>query len=228
MKRFVVVGLGNFGAATAIALHKQGHDVIALDVDGNLVDDIASSVTKAVVGDASQVRVLEAVGAKDADIAIVSTGDDITASILVTMALRDTGIPDVYVKVNSRDHERVMARMGVKEAVFPERESAMNLASRLSGEEVLRYFRLLEGFSVQEMLVPDPWLGKSLRDLLLRRRLNISVVAVHDMLSGAIAIPADPDAPLKDSDTLLVTGSDEALEHVASGEWWDDWTTSGD
>jgi trk/ktr system potassium uptake protein len=228
MKRFVVVGLGNFGAATAIALHKQGHDVIALDVDGDLVDEIAPSVTKAVVGDASQARMLEAVGAKGADIAIVSTGDDITASILATMALRDAGITDIYVKVNSRDHERVMARMGVKEAIFPERESAMNLASRLSGEEVLRYFRLLEGLSVQEMLVPDPWLGKSLRDLMLRSRLNISVVGVHDMLSGNIVIPADPDAPLKESDTLLVAGGDDALEHVSSGEWWDDWKTSGD
>src|SRR5690606_17199725 len=112
-------------------------------------------------------QILERAGAKDADAAVVSTGDDLTASILATMFLHDLGIRDLYVKVISRDHARVMERIGVKESIFPERESALGLGARLPGVGLLNYVRLGAGFSVQEMAVPDSWNGKSLRELQL-------------------------------------------------------------
>ena len=215
MKRFVVIGLGNFGSSVAEALHAQGHEVIALDLNEVSVDRIAPHVTRAAVGDGKQLQTLERAGAKGADVGVVSTGDDITASILATMALRDLGVREVYVKVISHDHARVMEKMGVTETVFPERESGLGLATRVSDTRILNYVRLGTGFSVQEMAVPDGWIGRTLRELALPRHFRISVIAVHDVLRDEmIPVPA-PDAKLKDSDTLLVAGANEDLARAA-------------
>lgn len=215
MKRFIVVGLGNFGSSIAESLYGQGHEVIAIDPRADSVDRVSSFVTRAAVGDGKNMDVLQRIGAKGADVGIVSTGDDITASILAAMALRDLEVKEIYAKVISRDHARVMERMGVTETVFPERDSALGLASRLSGSAVLNYVRLGTGFSIQEMAVRDEWIGKSLRELELRKRYSISVIAQHDMLTDKISSAVDPDARLRESDTLLVAGQDEDLARAA-------------
>jgi len=215
MKRFVVVGLGNFGASVAEALHAKGHEVIAVDRNEELVDRISPHVTSAAVGDGSSVPVLERIGAKAADGGVVSTGDDITASILSTMALHDLGVRDVYVKVISKEHARVMERLGVTESIFPERESALALGTRMSGTAILNYVRLGTGFSLQEMGVPESWSGKSLRELELRARYGITVVALHDVLTDQTIGTPDPDQVLTESHTLLVAGRDEDLSNAA-------------
>src|SRR5690606_19820542 len=112
MKQVIVVGLGNFGSAVAETLYTKGHDVTAVDLDEKAVDRIARRVSRAAVGDGRQIEVLEKIGAADADAGIVSTGDDITASILATLALRDLGVEEIYVKVISADHARVAEKLG--------------------------------------------------------------------------------------------------------------------
>jgi trk system potassium uptake protein len=215
MKRFIIIGLGNFGSGVAEALHRAGHDVIALDVDDVAVDRIAPFVGRAAVGDGKDARTLGQLGAADADAAVISTGDDITASVLTTLALRDLGIREIYVKVISRDHARVMDKLGVTETIFPERESAMRLGHRISNQLLLNYVQLGEGFSMQEMAVPDPWVGATLRELELPKRYKVQVIALHDVLTDNIVPVPDPDSVLKESDTLLVAGSDEHLARVA-------------
>ncbi|HEX6309459.1 MAG TPA: TrkA family potassium uptake protein [Longimicrobiales bacterium] len=215
MKRYIIVGLGNFGSGVAEALHRSGHDVIALDSSEMAIDRIAPFVGRAAVGDGRDARTLERLGAREANAAVISTGDDITASVLATLALRDLGVPEIYVKVISRDHARVMEKLGVTETVFPERESAIRLAHRIASQTLLNYVQLGANFSIQEMAVPDAWVGHSLRDLQLPRTYRISVIAVHDVLTDEISPVPDPDAPLKESDTLLVAGRDEHLARVA-------------
>lgn len=215
MRRFLVVGLGNFGSSVAESLFAQRHEVIAIDTNEDAVDRVSSYVSRAAVGDAKSLHTLEKIGAKGADAAVISTGDDITASILTTMAVHDLGIRDVYVKVISRDHARVMERMKVTETIFPERESALSLGKRISGAGLLNYVKLGTGFSIQEMGVPDSWVGKTLRELELRQRLGITIVAIHDILTDKMAASSNPDVRLKDSDTLLVAGSDEDLAKAA-------------
>ncbi len=218
MKRFVVVGLGNFGFVVAKTLADEGHDVIAIDQNAEVVDRLGAFVSQAAVANATDFEVLKRLGAADADAAIVSTGDDIAASILTTMALRDLKIPDIYVKVISNEHARVMHRIGVTEVVFPERDSAVSLATRIRGSALLNYVRLGKGFSIQEMGVPNSWIGKSIRELELRQNYDITVVAVHDVLTDGMVPTPHPDRILKDSDTLLVAGDDQALERVAAIE----------
>jgi trk system potassium uptake protein TrkA len=215
MKRAIVVGLGNFGYSVAEALASDGNDVIVVDVDGEVVDRIAPLVAKAAVADGTDSQVLHRLGATEADLGVISTGDDITASILATMSLLDLKVRDIYVKVISHDHARVMRKLGVKETIFPERDSAAALAKRLSGGSLLNYVSLGTGFSVQEMAVPTAWEGKTLRQLQLRQLYDVTVVALHDVLLDQIVPSPDPDAPLKDSDALLLAGSEEALSRAA-------------
>lgn len=214
MKRFVVIGLGNFGSSLAETLHNQGYEVVAMDVREEAVDQIAPFVTRAAVGDGRQLRTLERFGAEGSHAAVVSTGDDITSSILATMALKDLKVRNVYVKVISRDHARVMEKIGVTETIFPERESAQRLGARIASEGVLNYFRMGTTLSIQEMAVPEAWIGHSLRSLELPRKYRISVIAVHDMLRDEMLPIPNPDAPLKESDTVLVAGKDEDLARL--------------
>lgn len=215
MKRFVVVGLGNFGASVAETLHSMGHDVAALDCDPERVDEMARLVSRAAAGDGSEVQTLRRLGAEDADAAVISTGDDITASAMTALVMRDLGIEEIYVKVVSRDHARLIEKIGVTETIFPERESGIRLGKRISSRALINYVQLGADFGLQEMAVPNAWVGRSLRQLQLPRRLGISVVAVHDVLLDKMQPVPNPDALLKESDTVLVAGTDESLARAA-------------
>lgn len=215
MDRFVIVGLGNFGSSVAEALYSHGHDVIAVDTDETAVDDIAPHCSRAAVGDGREIAMLEEIGAEDADAAVVSTGDDMTASILATMALKDLGVERVYVKVISDDHTRIMQQLGVSETVFPERASGYNLASSISEKGVLDYVRMGRNLSVQELVVPEEWRGHTLRELNVRATYNVSVVGIHDTAVDEMIVPPDPDDTLHHTDTLILAGTDEAIEAVA-------------
>jgi trk system potassium uptake protein TrkA len=214
MKRFVIVGLGNFGSSVAEALYRDGQDVIALDIDEAAVDRMAPHCSRAAVGDGRDTETLQRIGADEADAAVISTGDDITSSLLTTLSLKDLGVEEIYVKVISHDHARVMKRLEVTETVFPERDSGVDLAIRISDRGVVNYVRM-SGVSIQEMVVRDDWVGTSLRDLKLRAEYDLSVVAVHNLDTDRVTTPPDPDDPLRKSDTLLVAGTETALDRVA-------------
>ena len=214
-KRYVVIGLGNFGLSVARTLHEGGHEVIAMDLREELVDRAGQFVTRAVVGDGTDVEVLMRCGAGDADDGVVSTGSDITASVLAVLALQDAGVEDINVKVISLRHERVLRRMGVEEIIFPERESGQNLARRLMGGGILHYVPFHEKYAFQEMITPEAWRGQSLRSLRIRDRYGVQVVGIHDVLADKTTIPPDPDVPLLDSDTLILAGRDADLRRLA-------------
>ena len=213
MKRFTVIGIGNFGGFVASRLFRSGYDVIAIDKDEQVVDRIGPNVSRAVAGDATTVELLRELGVRESDAAIVATGGNLAASVLILLALRDLGVDEIYVKVTSREHMRIADALGATEAIFPEREAAEGLATRLTSGKLLKYVELGEEFSLQEMAVPDAWHGKSLRSLELPVKYHVQIVAVHDVLRDTVEIP-DPVKPLTPSDTLLVAGKPRALEEL--------------
>jgi trk system potassium uptake protein len=213
MQRFVIIGLGNFGSSVARRLYELGHEVVAFDTSPGIVDANGPFVTRAIAGDATRRDVLDEGGADHADAAIVSTGDNLAASVLALLALRDLHVKDIYIKVNSEEHARIAEALGAVETIFPEKQAAQNLASRLTSGKLLQYTTYGERFGIQEMAVPESWQGRSLRDLKLPLEHEIQVVAVHDILRDEIAIP-DPVRPLTPSDTLLVAGSVDSLERI--------------
>jgi trk system potassium uptake protein TrkA len=211
VNRFVVVGLGHFGSFIAKRLYELGHEVIAIDLREQLVDAHGPFVTKAFVGDATQKESLEEAGADDADAAIISTGDNLGASILSLLALRDLHAKSIYVKVNSIEHARIADALGATDTVLPEMQAATTLAQRITSGKLLHYTAYSEQFGIQEMAVPTTWNGKTLLDLKLPQAHQIQVVAVHDNLRDTITIP-DSSRPLLPSDTLLIAGAPERLE----------------
>ncbi|HKJ03233.1 MAG TPA: TrkA family potassium uptake protein [Longimicrobiales bacterium] len=213
MKRFVVVGLGAFGSWVCRALTRSGFDVIALDRDGERVDRFAHEVARAIVGDASDVLVLKKAGAADADAAVVSTGDDLAATILSVLALRELGVQRIVAKVTSPEAQRAVERFDV-EVVFPEREAAERLAYRLAASTVMEYIPLGERHSIQEIGVPYDWIGKSLRELALPSRESVQVVALYDVLGERWDVVPSPDRVVTDSDVAIVAGTTEALERM--------------
>ncbi|CAN5714023.1 TrkA family potassium uptake protein [soil metagenome] len=215
MKRFVVVGLGNFGMSVTEALHARGYEVIAVDIDEAAVDRAARHATRAVVGDGRETTTLQRLGAEDADAAVVSTGRSVTASILATMALRDLGVPEIYVDVISRNQARVLEKLGVTETIFPERESGLRLARRMASVRILNYIDVGAGFGVQEMTIPANWVGQCLRELDLPGKFGISAIAVHDVKRNVMTPTPGQDVELTADHTLLVAGSADDLARAA-------------
>jgi len=213
MKRFAVIGLGAFGSWVARALTRSGFDVISIDRDEQRVDRFAHEVARVVVGDATDPVVLRKNGVADVDAAVVSTGDDLAASILTVLTLKDLQVARVVVKVPSPEAARALERFDV-EVVFPEKEAAERLAYTLASSSVLEYIPLGKKDSIQEIGVPYAWIGKSLRELALPATEGIQVVALYDVLTGAWdAVPA-PDRVITDSDAAIVAGSTERIEQV--------------
>jgi len=211
MKRFIVVGLGHFGFWVANALHAKGHEVVAVELRGDLVDRHAESFTRGVVGDATDKRFLGAIGVNNADAAVVSTGGDLAAGMLATLALKELGVQEIYMKVDSPEAARVAQALGVTDAIFPEREAAVRLAHSITAKGVFDYLPLKGGYSIQEIAIPDAWLGKTLRELSLPVQHGISVVAMYDVLTDTLDPVPNPDDPLKDSDIAIVVGQEDAI-----------------
>jgi trk system potassium uptake protein TrkA len=214
--RVLVVGLGAFGFWFARTMREMGHEVIAIERDETLVDRHGEWISRAVVGDATDPAFLERVAAGDVDAAVIATGEDLSTTILASMALRDLGVREIYAKVRSVNAARALDRLGVTEAVFPELDAGTRLAHRIVSRAVLDYTPIGKGCSMQEIAVPEQWTGHSLLELEPRVKLNVQVVAVRDALTGALTLPPDPVAPLKPSDSLLVAGRDDVLRTVSA------------
>jgi trk system potassium uptake protein TrkA len=212
--RILLIGLGSFGLWFARSVKELGHEVIAIERDEALADRFAHWVTRAVVGDGTDPAVLERAGARDVDTAVIGTAEDLSTAILATVALRDLGVEVIYAKVRSTNAARALDALDITEAVFPEQESGFRLAHRLCSKSVLEYTPIAEGFSMQELTVPDEWVGKTIANLGPRVSLGIEIIGVRDSLTGHIQLPPDPATPLKPSDSLVVAGSDEALKRI--------------
>lgn len=160
MKSYVVIGLGRFGASLARQLCKLGAEVLALDVKGDLVQQVASEVTHAVVGDAQDKEVLRALGVRNMDCAIIAIGDNLAASVLITMNLKELGIPFIVCKAHDETHRKVLEKLGVDRVVIPEQEYAQRLARTLNSHNVLDYIELSEDFGILDVPCPRRLAGE--------------------------------------------------------------------
>lgn len=216
VRRFVVIGLGNFGSGVVETLHRLGHEVIAIDLDRDKVEAAEPNAARAVVADGTDAGTLDRIGAAGADAGIVSVGTDIASSVLAVMALHDLDVRELYVKAISDDHATILERIGATEVIRPERETAVRISIRLA-ERLLDYMPIAPGYSMEQIPTPDAFIGKTLLDLRLPQERGIGVVAIHDVLTDALYVVPPADYPLKESDTLWVVGPDEALADLTAG-----------
>ena len=212
MKSYVVIGLGRFGNTLARQLCKLGAEVLAMDVHNDLVQQVAEDVTHAVVGDAQDKDVLRALGVRDFDCAIVAIGTDLAASVLTVMNLQELGVPYIICKAHDETHSRVLKKLGVNKVVIPEQENATRLARSLHSHNVLDYIELSEDYGILEIPAPKSWIGKTLKELNIRAKLGVNIIAVENnkKTNGSPAA----DYQIQQEDVLVVLGDNYSLEAV--------------
>ena len=212
MKSYAVIGLGRFGSALARQPCKLGAEVLARDVKGDYVQQIANDVTHAVVGDAQDKEVLRALGVRNLDCAVIAIGDNLAASVLITMNLKELGVPYIVCKAHDETHRKVLEKLGVDRVVIPEHEYAQRLARTLNSHNVLDYIELSEDFGILDVPAPKSWIGKSLRELNVRAKLGVTIIAVEN--GGKTNVSPTADYAVGEGDTLVMLGDNVALEKV--------------
>jgi trk system potassium uptake protein TrkA len=185
---------------------------MVMDVSNDLVSQVASDVTHAVVGDARDKEVLRALGAGDFDCAIVAIGDDLSASVLATMNLKELGVPYIVCKAHDDIHRRVLEKLGADRVVIPELEQAGRLARSLSSLNVLDYIELSKEYGIIEVPVPAGWEGKSLKELNVRASLGINILAVRS--GDAFHVSPGADYAFTKGEVMVVLGDNKALKKV--------------
>lgn len=214
MAQIAVIGLGRFGFHVARELHAARHEVLAIDVDPEIVQRVRDHSTRAVVLDARDAERLDALGVADFDAAVVSLGERVDVSSLVTLHLKELEVPRIVTKAGSEDHGKLLRLVGADEVIFPERESAERLAHRLTSPDLLQHLPLGEGVSIDEIAPGEEMIGRTLAELGLPRRFNVQVLAVRDALTGQLRANPGAGFRVKDSDSLLVVGDDASLDEL--------------
>ena len=212
MKNYIVIGLGLFGAEVARQLCKQGCEVLAMDVRGDLVQQVAEDVTHAVVGDGRDKDVLKSLGAGNFDCAIIAIGDDLAASVLTIMNLTELKVPYIVCKAHDETHRQVLEKLGADRVVIPECEFAGKLARSLSSHNVLDYIELSSEYGILEVPAPARWVGKSIKELNVRAKLGVNIIAVA--CDGQTNVAPGADYVVKSGDTMVVLGDNKALGAV--------------
>lgn len=212
MKTFIVIGLGLFGAETARKLCTHGCEVLAMDIRSDLVQHVAADVTQAVVGDGQDKEVLRALGAGKFDCVIIAIGDDLAASVLTTMNLKELGVPYVICKAHDETHRRVLEKLGVDRVVIPECEFGGKLARSLSSHNVLDYIELSQDHGILEIPAPKSWVGQTLRQLNVRAKLGVNIIAVES--NGVTNVSPAAEYLICQGDVMVVLGDNYALEAV--------------
>lgn len=212
MRSYIVIGLGRFGSEVARRLCRLGCQVLAMDTSSDLVQQISSEVTHAVVGDAKDKGVLRSLDAGSFDCAIVAIGDSLSDSVLATMNLKELGVGCLVCKAHDETHKKVLQKLGADRVVIPEQENANRLARSLSGPNVLEYIELSDAYGIVELPAPKRWWDKTLLELNLRNTLGINVIAVKR--DGVICVSPGADHKIQAEDTVVVLGDADALAVV--------------
>mgnify|MGYP002642351077 CR=1 FL=1 len=208
----MIVGLGRFGSAAANSLIELGQDVIGVDSEAKLVQRYAAMLTEAVEVDATDIDAMRLIGAQDVQTAVVAIGNDIEASILAASVLLELEVPRVWAKAVSDRHGQILERLGVHRVVFPERDMGDRVAHGLVGL-ALDFVLIGADFAMAETTAPKEALGRTLAEVGLRSRYDVTVVCTKP--PGGTFSLTGPDTILQPDDTLLVIGEKENVERFS-------------
>lgn len=215
MAYYVVVGLGRFGHYLSLTLAERGADVVVIDKDVNAVEAIKDRVFQAVIGDGTSRNVLENLGVANAEAVIVALGPKMEESLLTVHNLKEIGVKRIVAKANSDAHGKILEALGADEIVFAEKETAVRVGHRLGNRNLLDFLPLNDRYSIREIVVPEHFIGKSLRELDLRSRFEVNVIAIKRM--EEILFPGG-ESLLNSNDHLVVLGSEKALNRLTPQE----------
>ncbi len=213
-KTYVVIGLGKFGTAVAERLYELGNEVLAIDECTESVQRIENSVTYAVVADARDENVLRSLGVKNYDCAIVAIGTDLAASVITTLNLKELGVPQVICKATDETQKRALEKIGADRVLIPEREIGIKLAQTISATSILDFIELSKEYGIAELPTPAHWAGKTLRELNVRAKYGVNIIALKS--GSKVNVSPAADAVLQADAVLVVVGSNEQLAKLKS------------
>lgn len=211
-KQFVVIGLGRFGTSVAKTLYALGHDVLAVDINEDSVQDISDEVTHAVQMDATDENALRTLGLRNFDVAVVTIGANLQASIMVTLLVKELGVKHIIAKANSDIQSRVLYKIGADRVILPEKDMGVRVAHNLVSTSILDYIELSPDYSIIEIESPKEWHNKSLRELSLRTKYGINVMAIKTR--NDINITPNADGVIKEDDIVVAIGLTEDLSKL--------------
>lgn len=211
-KQFVIIGLGRFGSSIAKTLYSLGNDVLAIDKDEDIVQEIADSVTHAVQLDATDENALRSLGIRNFDVAVVTIGDNIQSSIMATLLVKELGVKYIIAKGHSDLHAKVLYKIGADRVVLPEKDMGIRVAHNLVSANILDYIELSDEYSVMEIQVLDEWAGKTLKELKLRSKYGINVMAIKR--GDEVNLSPAADDIIEENDIIVAIGSAEDLSKL--------------
>ena len=210
MRQFAVFGLGIFGKNIALALYHQGFMVLAVDIEEAPVRDLASKVSEVVQADTTDEKVLEALGIRNFDVAIVSIGNDIQSSVLTTLALKDMGVPFIVARAINENHGKILSKVGADRFIFPEKDMAIKVAKTLTFQNAIRTEELFPGYNIVESKLPAVLANTTLSKSQLRNRFGVTILAIR-RTDEYIVSPAASEI-LNKNDIIYVLGDEQQLK----------------
>lgn len=214
MKRFAVIGVGSFGFYVAKALYENKNEVIAIDRSKERIQAVEPFCTSAIVQDVTDMEALKGLGLGEVDAVIVSTGANIKPSILICFHLRRLGINRIIAKAEDDDHGEILKLLGASEIIRPGVDMAKRLAVQLTSPNILEFLPLVEDYTVAQVAPPAPFIGRSLRELDLRQRYGVNIIAIKELVPERFVMVPTADFVVKDSDLLIMVGKEADLKKI--------------
>lgn len=211
-KQFVVFGLGRFGMSVATTLSEAGYDVMAIDTSEEAIQEVSPFVTHAVQADATDSDTLKSLGIRNFDVAVVAIGRDIQSSIMVTLLLKEMGVNYVVAKASSELHEKVLHKLGADRVISPEHDMGVRIATNLMSGNIMDYIQLSSEYSVVEIITLSEWEDKTLKEINIRAKYGINIIAIER--EGQIIITPEASFQLQKNDVLVVIGGNEQIQNL--------------
>ncbi len=210
MKSILLIGVGRFGKHIAIKLNELGHEVMAIDLDENRINEILPYVVEAQIGNSTNFEFLRSLGVSNYDVCIVAISSDFQSSLETTSLLKELGAKMVVSRAERDVQAKFLLRNGADEVVYPERQVAEWAAIRYSADHIMDYIELDDKYAIFEVPVPENWVGKSIGQIDIRKKYSINILGIkyNDKMNIVIA----PDIILTREMSLLVMGEYKTLQ----------------
>lgn len=215
MGHFCVIGAGNFGFHLASTLYEEGNDVVVIESNRNRLQKIQDLCSYAIQADAANKEFLAGQGLTEMDAVIISTGEHIHQATLITLYLKELGCKRILVKSNDEDHSKILRKVGASEIIFPEKDMALKTARNLVSPNILDYLPMVDDYSINELAPPKHFIGKNLIQLDLRRKFDILVIGIKDVLTDRFILLPPADHLIKESDLLVIFGKTDNVARAS-------------
>lgn len=212
-QQFLILGAGKFGRSIAARLQELDQEVMLVDNDPEVIQRISDDIKFAVEGDVTHEATLKELGVRNFDVVIVSIGDDMQASIMATILLKEMGVGHIVCKAESELHAKVLYKIGADRVVIPEKEMGIRIAQNLVNKNILDFINLSDEFTIVEMPVRPDWAEKTVQQLDLRREHGLNIIAIKHGTDFTIRIT--PQTVLHQGDIILVIGETAEIERLS-------------